>query len=408
MGNIRARKESGYLYFDFQYQGIRCREQTKLKNTPANYRKLELILKKIEKQIIKNVFQYADFFPDSPRSQMFSQSTIPNSRENINVKITSTQNPDARTINIPMFNAFSKEWYEEKEISWKQSYKDKVTDILNLHLRPYFENWNIIRIDKAAILKFRVYMANKNKNVSAGLSNDRINQILNLLKQITDEAADRYQFNSPYRGIKPLRTPRTKADPFSLKEVRLFLDNVEKEWQAYYTLRFFTGMRTSEIDGLKWKYVDFDRKQIHIKETLVKGEIVTTKTETSERFIEMSTIVYDALTQQKKKTKEISDFVFCTKKCTPLLYRNVSNRIWYPLLKKLGIKRRRPYQTRHTAATLWLAAGENPEWVARQMGHSTTKMLFTIYSCYVPNLTRQDGSAIERLLQANQMGGGAA
>jgi len=406
MGNIRARKESDYLYFDFQYQGIRCREQTKLKNTPANYRKLELILKKIEKQIRKNVFQYADFFPDSPRSQMVSQSTIRNCRENINVKITSTQNPDARTTNLPMFNVFSKEWYKEKEISWKQSYKDKITDILNLHLRPYFGNWNIIRIDKAAILKFRVYMANKNKNISAGLSNDRINQTLNLLKQITDEAADRYQFNSPYRGIKPLRTPRTKADPFSLKEVGLFLDNVEKEWQAYYTLRFFTGMRTSEIDGLKWKYIDFDRKQIHIKETLVKGEIVTTKTETSERFIEMSTIVYDALIQQKKKTYNISDFVFCTKKCTPLLYRNVSNRIWYPLLKKLDIKRRRPYQTRHTAATLWLAAGESPEWIARQMGHSTAKMLFTIYSRYVPNLTRQDGSAFERLLQSSQFSGG--
>jgi integrase len=32
------------------------------------------------------------------------------------------------------------------------------------------------------------------------------------------------------------------------------------------------------------------------------------------------------------------------------------------------------------------------------MGHSTTEMLFRIYSRYVPNLTRQDGSAFESLL----------
>jgi len=32
------------------------------------------------------------------------------------------------------------------------------------------------------------------------------------------------------------------------------------------------------------------------------------------------------------------------------------------------------------------------------MGHTTTEMLFRIYSRYVPNLTRQDGSAMERLL----------
>ena len=60
---------------------------------------------------------------------------------------------------------------------------------------------------------------------------------------------------------------------------------------------------------------------------------------------------------------------------------------------------RNPYQSRHTAATLWLAAGEAPEWIASQMGHSNTKMLFTVYSRYVPNLTRQDGSALDKLLK---------
>ena len=68
----------------------------------------------------------------------------------------------------------------------------------------------------------------------------------------------------------------------------------------------------------------------------------------------------------------------------------------------MGINYRRPYETRHTAATLWLASGEAPEWIARQMGHSNTKMLFEIYSRFVPNLTRQDGSAFERLLSLVQ------
>ena len=45
-------------------------------------------------------------------------------------------------------------------------------------------------------------------------------------------------------------------------------------------------MRTSEIDGLKWKYVDFERKQIHIRETIVGGRMETTKTLSSVRSIE--------------------------------------------------------------------------------------------------------------------------
>lgn len=90
--------------------------------------------------------------------------------------------------------------------------------------------------------------------------------------------------------------------------------------------------------------------------------------------------------------------MFCSKTGQPLNYKNVTKRVWYPLLKFLELEKRRPYQTRHTTATLWLAAGESPEWIAKQLGHSTTTMLFNVYSRYVPNLTRQDGSAFERVL----------
>jgi len=47
-----------------------------------------------------------------------------------------------------------------------------------------------------------------------------------------------------------------------------------------------------------------------------------------------------------------------------------------------------------------LASGENPEWVARVLGHSSTEMLFKVYSRFIPNLTRMDGTAFERLIQS--------
>jgi integrase len=165
-----------------------------------------------------------------------------------------------------------------------------------------------------------------------------------------------------------------------------------------------TGLRTAEIDGLKWKFVDFERREILISETLVKGHEETTKNFSSARCIVMSTPVYEALKVQFEVTGK-GGYVFCSRGGTPLDYTNVANRVWYPTLKKLGLKKRRPYQTRHTAATLWLASGENPEWIARQMGHTTTKMLFTVYSRFVPNLTRRDGSAFENLLAARLNGG---
>ena len=191
--------------------------------------------------------------------------------------------------------------------------------------------------------------------------------------------------------------------PFTLQEVKLIIDSVRPDFRNYYTVRFFTGMRTGEIDGLKWKYVDFDRRQILVRETVVYGEDDYTKTDASQRDIAMSQPVCDALQKQYRATGAMSEYVFCNLQGLPIEHNNVTKRVWYPLLSVLGLERRRPYQTRHTAATLWLAAGEAPEWIARQMGHANTEMLFKVYSRYVPNLTRRDGSAFEQLLKAAQI-----
>jgi integrase len=215
------------------------------------------------------------------------------------------------------------------------------------------------------------------------------------------DAAEQYGFPSPVEGIRPLKLRRTDVQPFTLTEVQKILSTTRADYREYLTVRMFTGMRSGEADGLKWRFVDFDRRQILIRETLVGGEVEYTKTDGSQREITMSGPVFDALKIQEKATRNLSEYVFCNREGNPLDNKNFTERVWYPLLRHLGIEKRRPYQMRHTAATLWLAAGENPEWIARQLGHATTEMLFKVYSRYVPNLTRQDGSAMERLLRAN-------
>jgi integrase len=94
------------------------------------------------------------------------------------------------------------------------------------------------------------------------------------------------------------------------------------------------------------------------------------------------------------------EYVFCNRAGEPIDTNNFTKRVWYPLLRHLGLTLRRPYQTRHTAAALWLAAGETPEWIAKTMGHASTEMLFRVYSRFVPNMTRRDGSAMDRLLNS--------
>jgi len=191
------------------------------------------------------------------------------------------------------------------------------------------------------------------------------------------------------------------VQPFSLDEVNRILSTVRADYRNYLVTRFFTGMRTGEINGLQWKYVDLERNLILVRETLVDGEIEDeAKTQSSVRDIPMQPMVREAIDAQLKVRNADVPWVFPTRAGGPIDGHNFTNRVWYPLLRYLELDKRRPYQTRHTAATLMLASGENPEWIARTLGHANTDMLFRVYSRYVPNLTRQDGRAFAGLLHS--------
>ena len=407
MPSIRSRGDNGLLFFDFRFHEQRCREQTLLPDTPPNRKKLERILAKIESEINAGTFVYATYFPSSKALKRFAranvESSVAASATTAVSEAVSTVAPHAaggeQKPAGPLFSDFTNQWFKEHEIEWRRSHIRSLRSTLDGRLMPQFGQKVVSSITKSDILAFRATLAKvKGRGNKEGLSPKRINEIIGTLCQIMDEAADRFEFTTPTTNIKRLRVRKIDVDPFSLQDVQSILATVRADYRNYFTVRFFTGMRTGEVHGLKWRYVDFERRLILVRETFVLGEDEYTKTDGSQRDIQMSQPVVEALAKQYEVTGKLSDYVFCNLMGAPLDNKNFTDRIWYPLLRLLGLQERRPYQMRHTAATLWLAAGEAPEWIARQLGHTSTEMLFKVYSRYVPNLTRQDGSAMERLL----------
>ncbi len=401
MGNIRVRKETGKLLLDFHYKGVRFREQTALRDNASNRKKVEKLLERVEAKIKFGEFDYADHFPGSSNIPKFLKLVgepgvlRPDfGKSNLEQMPASSRLPDS-----PAFSDFARQWQQEKKVEWRASHARNVQSVLESSLIVFFGSTRVSEITKADILKFRTQLAAApGRSQDGTMSPKTVNTHMAMLRNILEEASDRFDFENPYKAIKPLRLKRSHVEPFSLTEVNLIVDKVRADYRHYYTVRFYSGMRTGEIDGLKWEHVDFDRRIIAVRETLVSGQTEYTKTDDSQRDIPMLGPVFNALKEQYQATNKISPFVFCNAEGKPLDHNNVTTRVWYPLLRHLGLKKRRPYQTRHTAATLLLAAGENPEWVARFLGHSSTEMLFKVYSRYIPNLTRMDGSAFEHLL----------
>ena len=383
MATIRER--SGKLIADFRYMGIRCRETTNLEDNAYNRRILKKRLEQLQAEITLGTFEYEKYFPKSKRVEEFKEKR--------------SQQIAVQT-KVPLFKEFTELWFKQKQIEWRDSYQQKVSIVIKNYLIPAFGNQVLSKIKKSDLLNFRASLAKVTHGKDqTSLKASRINQIMTPLRMILNDAAERYDFESPYKNINNLKESKIEVTPFSLEEVHKILTAVREDFRPYYTIRFFTGMRTSEIDGLQWKNIDLQRRDIHIREALVNGVLGGTKTYGSDRTIQMNDRVYQAFLQQKSLNNGKSDFVFCNRDGGPLDYRLVNKRVWHPILRFLGLTPRRAYQTRHTAATLWLAAGENPEWVARQLGHSTTEMLFRVYSRYIPNVTRRDGSAFEAMLE---------
>jgi integrase len=398
MANVRA--NNGKLFWDFRFQNKRCREYTLLDDTPENRRKMAKILKKIEDDIAAGTFTYRSFFPNSKLAAQFDAPGVAAQASVAVLQSAAVVGAIPAAPPTPLFKEFAETWFADMSVDWRRTYRETVRSILDQHLLPKFGEMGVGSIRREDILAFRTTLSKVPGRKKDGvLSPRRINAITLVLRQVLNEATDRYQSITPISRIKPLKIAKSDVRPFSLEEVKRIIDTVREDFRPYYQTRFFTGMRTSEIDGLKWKYVDFARRLILIRETFVHGvQEEDTKTASSWREIQMSQVVFDALKVQEAATRKLSEFVFCNRDGQPLDTNNVTKRVWYPLLRHLQLEPRNPYQTRHTAATLWLASGENPEWIARQMGHVNTEMLFKVYSRYVPNVTRRDGSAFERLL----------
>jgi len=103
MGSIRVRK-SGYLFFDFRYSGVRCREVTRLRDTKANRRRMERVLRKIEAEITLGTFDYAAYFPKSPLATRLQQEAE---------KDVSASSP-AEAGGTPTFRDFAETWLRRR------------------------------------------------------------------------------------------------------------------------------------------------------------------------------------------------------------------------------------------------------------------------------------------------------
>jgi integrase len=388
MAALKADK--GKLVLDFTWKGVRCREYLALDDTKdgrARARQVKLI---VEGEVAARTLDFAARFPRSRKVKPGGPFAPPP--------------PPTAPAGPPTFGTFSREWLElQRPFGSRAHYLDRQS-LLETHLLPFFgadRPMSVFAVED--VERFVGHLKTLPGLKGGALSGVRVNKARNLLRKILDRAVrNGWLKDNPVLEVARLREDPAEIDPLSWKEVALLLDKGLKhdpEMRRFYTVEFFTGLRTSELIGLKWTDIDWtsDTPVAHIKRSFTKhdGEHLT-KTAGSARAVDLRPQVVRALKEQQASSRLKGELVFPNSIGGPLDRDNLMNRVWYPALKRAGLRERKPYQTRHTFATLALSAGEEIGWTARQLGHVNTAMVIRHYYRFIKNNTRQDGSAFDK------------
>jgi integrase len=329
--------------------------------TSANLKYAERLAAEIREKIRLGIFSMSEFFPTSRDTQ--AQTTVGQQLDN--------------WLKAQRIEESTKAGYASGVRFWKRSIEHKALRAIKLS--------DLLRV-----------IADR-----PDLSGKTINNYVQVLREAMELAvSDGDLKDNPAAKITPAHHQKTPPDPFTQKEANIIIAELAAKHpgQATNIVEFWlmTGMRTSEIFGMRWANVDLASSTILVAEAVVRGiQKNNTKTNTA-RTVKLNSAALAAITRQKQFTYLAGDFVFHDPRYnTPWVDERAFRRsYWTPNLKRVGIRYRRPYTMRHTYATIMLMAGMNHSFCAKQLGHSV-EMFQRTYSKWIDGL--QDDAEMARL-----------
>ena len=382
-GTVYSR--GGKLWVDFRYLNERVREPSGLGDSTENRKSLRRQLDLIIAEIENGIFEFAKRFPHSSKKEYFAELE----------GRTVTKDP-ADVI----FGDYVEKWWTDMKPGMSESQIYDYSSILECHILPRFADVSFSEFMSPVVFKkFIAELKGKTNRYKKPLSAKRIQNVLIPLRVIVRDGIDEYgwiDLADPFSNLKLPKVRKIRIYPFGFKEWRILMGYIMAWYRLYFEFAVQTGLRPSEQVALKWSDIDGD--YIFIERSRVKSkEKQDLKTQESRRSIEIRSSMQKVLEEQSEMAKGFnSPYVFVNTFGNPVNQGTLSKQ-WREAMIKSGLSYRRMYETRHTFASWALGAGELPEWVARTLGHSNTAMVYKTYGRYIRNLTRQDGSAFERL-----------
>ncbi|MCZ4273367.1 tyrosine-type recombinase/integrase [Maritalea porphyrae] len=285
---------------------------------------------------------------------------------------------------------------DELEQSTLRSYRGQ----LKHHILPLLRDTELKLLSRGDVREFLDAMLAKSTRSMTG-------KVLTSLRSLLSEAVDREWIE--YNVAKDIKLRNNKRNGYrrvfpEKSELRKILDVVCEKDRPFWTTAIYTGMRLSELRGLSWLNVDFDKGLINITQRADENfKIGRPKSKAGERTIPMAPSVrYHLQAWKLVCPKGPLDLVFPNGVGNVESSANIHTRKWRPLMKKAellndaGKPKFNIHSLRHAAASLFLEQGWPLKKVQTILGHSSITMTMDVYGHLMDDVAN-DVSLFEKL-----------
>ena len=285
------------------------------------------------------------------------------------------------------------------------STQDCYTGVISKYLKPEFARVSLRDLTRLTVQQYFSGMAGTT-------SYPTISKIRDTMSSILRSAVDAdYLIKNPLDGLRlPLdKRPRQPKATITPEQFRALLALVPEPYASMLFVSVWTGLRVSELIGLKWRCIHAD--SITVEERFCRGDWSTPKTSGSAATIGVAPQVIARINGLKSITVEVragrairkhklvrsaepDDLVFqSVQRGKPMNDQNVLRRHVKPAAQALGLHVN--WRCLRTSHATWLVqAGADPKSVQGQMRHSRISTTMEIYAQIVPLAQRR---ALEQL-----------
>jgi integrase len=252
------------------------------------------------------------------------------------------------------------------------------------------------RIGKTKLARLSAPAANAfiDQLIHDGRSKEMARRVLRSLSAIVGEAQRRgLVAANNVRDAAPVKSSkRERARPAmpTKDELRRIIEGAPDRWRPLILVAIFTGLRASELRGLRWCDIDLKKGALHVRRRVDRfNKFGAPKSESSTRDIPLSPVVLSTLKSWRLACPTGAlDLVFPNRAGNVESHGNLLRRVLWPIQIVAGVAVQESdgprakfslHALRHAAAALWIEQGLSPKRIQALMGHASIQQTFDTY-----------------------------